>query len=197
MNSSSSNPVRAIIGLGNPGDKYQQTRHNAGFWFVDLVAQGYGGVFKADNRFHGLICRIVVEGQECWLLKPGTFMNRSGQSVSSFCHYYKIPPGEILVAHDELDLAPGVMRLKWGGGHAGHNGLRDIIKALNEREFWRLRVGIGHPGDSGQVVDYVLNRPSRDEGKAIGEVLIDAVRLVPEILTGELQKAMHKLHTGR
>lgn len=124
-------------------------------------------------------------------------MNRSGQSVSSFCHYYKIPPGEILVAHDELDLAPGVMRLKWGGGHAGHNGLRDIIKALNEREFWRLRVGIGHPGDSGQVVDYVLNRPSRDEGKAIGEVLIDAVRLVPEILTGELQKAMHKLHTGR
>lgn len=189
-------PIRLIVGLGNPGADYAATRHNAGFWFVDRLAERYGGVFRSDAKFHGAVCRVVVDGRECWLLKPSTFMNRSGQSVSAFSRYYKIDQGEMLVAHDELDMAPGVVRLKRGGGHAGHNGLRDIIKAAGGREFWRLRIGIDHPGDARQVVNYVLGRPSRQDEEAIIRGLDDAERVLPDLVAGEYQKAMNRLHGG-
>ncbi|MCW8905910.1 MAG: aminoacyl-tRNA hydrolase [Sedimenticola sp.] len=196
MSSQSDQPVRLIVGLGNPGADYAATRHNAGFWFVGRLAERYGGVFRSDAKFHGEVCRVVVDGRECWLLKPSTFMNRSGQSVSAFARYYKIDQGEMLVAHDELDMAPGVVRLKRGGGHAGHNGLRDIIKAMGGPEFWRLRIGIDHPGDARQVVNYVLGRPSKEDEEAIVRGLDDAERVLPELVAGEYQKAMNRLHGG-
>jgi len=196
MSSPAERPVRLIVGLGNPGTDYAATRHNAGFWFVDRVADCHGGVFRSDAKFHGQVCRVVVGGRECWLLKPSTYMNRSGQSVSAVARYYKIDPAEMLVAHDELDMAPGVVRLKRGGGHAGHNGLRDIIKALGGPDFWRLRIGIDHPGDARQVVNYVLGRPSKQDEEAIVRGLDDAERVLPELVAGEYQKAMNRLHSG-
>ncbi|HHH39113.1 MAG TPA: aminoacyl-tRNA hydrolase [Sedimenticola sp.] len=186
--------MKLIAGLGNPGPRYQDTRHNAGFWFVDLLARRHGGNFRRETRFHGESCRIRAHGRECWLLKPDTFMNRSGQSVSSLARYFRIPPEEILVAHDELDLPAGAVRLKKGGGHAGHNGLRDIMAALGSREFWRLRIGIDRPADSRQVVDYVLGRPSRRDAEAIEAVLEAAADALPEILEGKFQRAMNRLH---
>jgi len=191
-----SQSIRLIAGLGNPGLQYQQTRHNAGFWFVDSIARRYAGCFRVDAKFHGEICRVRVAGQACWLLKPGTFMNRSGQSVSSLASYYKIPLQQILVVHDELDLPAGSIRLKQGGGHGGHNGLRDIISATGERDFWRLRVGIGHPGDSRRVVDYVLGRPSRDDERLIRDALSRAEALLPEIIDGGFQRVMNQLHSA-
>ncbi len=186
--------MRLIVGLGNPGPQYEGTRHNAGFWFVDLLARRHDGVFRSEPRFHAQTCRIRVGGQACWLLKPITFMNRSGQSVSSLARYFRIPPEEILVAHDELDLPAGTVRLKKGGGPAGHNGLRDIISALGSREFWRLRIGIDRPADSRQVVDYVLGRPSRADDEAIDDAIDQGEGVVPEILAGEFQRAMNRLH---
>lgn len=188
--------TRLIAGLGNPGLQYQHTRHNAGYQFVDLLAERQGATFRGDPRFHGEVCRIRGRGQDCWLLKPTTYMNRSGQSVSSLARYYKISLQEILVAHDELDLPAGAVRLKQGGGHAGHNGLRDIVSALNGRDFWRLRLGIDRPADSRQVVDYVLGRPSRQEAAAIAQAAAAAADLLPEILQGEFQRAMHRLHSA-
>ena len=187
--------IRLIVGLGNPGSQYEETRHNAGFWFVDLLARRHGGVFKNESKFHGQCCRIGVAGRECWLLRPTTFMNRSGQSVSSLANYFKIPLEQILVAHDELDLQPGVLRLKQGGGHAGHNGLRDIMSAMGGRDFWRLRIGIDHPGNARQVVDYVLGRPSRQDADAIGDALDEGERALENILDGEFQRAMNRLHS--
>lgn len=187
--------IRLIVGLGNPGGQYEETRHNAGFWFVDLLARRHGGVFKSESKFHGQSCRINVAGRECWLLKPTTFMNRSGQSVSSLANYFKIPLEQILVAHDELDLPPGVLRLKQGGGHAGHNGLRDIMSAMGGRDFWRLRIGIDHPGNAKQVVNYVLGRPSRQDADAIGDALDEGERALENILDGEFQRAMNRLHS--
>jgi len=196
MNAPVNKPIKLIVGLGNPGAEYDDTRHNAGFWFVDLLAQRHGAAFKAETKFHGQACRIRFGHHECWLLKPATFMNRSGQSVSSLAKYYKIDPAEILVAHDELDMPPGVARLKFAGGHGGHNGLRDIIKALGMKEFWRLRVGIDHPGDAKQVVNYVLGRPSQGDVSEIAGALDDAERVLVELLTGEFQKAMNRLHVS-
>lgn len=196
MSAAASKPIKLIVGLGNPGSEYDDTRHNAGFWFVDLLANRHGSLFKSDPKFHGQVCRIRFGSRECWLLKPSTFMNRSGQSVSSLAKYYKIEQDEILVAHDELDMPPGVGRLKWGGGHGGHNGLRDIIKALGGKEFWRLRIGIDHPGDARQVVNYVLGKPSRDDASAIADILDDAERVLSELLDGEFQKAMNRLHAS-
>ncbi len=186
--------IGLIVGLGNPGGQYEDTRHNAGFWFADLLARRFGGSFRREPRFHGGVCRIRVAGRECWLLKPSTFMNRSGQSVSSLARYYKIPPENVLVAHDELDLPTGALRLKRGGGHAGHNGLRDIMSAMGG-DFYRLRVGIDHPGDRNRVSDYVLSRPSRDDHDAICAGLEKAVDAIPLIVAGEFQKAMHILHS--
>ncbi|AKH21352.1 aminoacyl-tRNA hydrolase [Sedimenticola thiotaurini] len=196
MSSHPTQSIRLIVGLGNPGADYAATRHNAGFWWVDRLAERYGGSFRSESKFHGQVCRIQVDGRECWLLKPGTFMNRSGQSVSSLAKYYKIGLDEILVAHDELDLSPGVVRLKFGGGHAGHNGLRDIISAMGGRDFWRLRIGIDHPGNAREVVNYVLGRPSRQDGEAIERALDGAERVLPELLQGRFQLAMNAMHSG-
>ncbi|WP_428608439.1 aminoacyl-tRNA hydrolase [Sedimenticola sp.] len=195
MSNQSTQPIRLIVGLGNPGTDYALTRHNAGFWFVDLLAERHGGTFKSDSKFHGQVCRILIGGRECWLLKPTAFMNRSGQSVSSLAKYYKIGLEEMLVAHDELDMAPGVVRLKFGGGHAGHNGLRDIVSAMGGREFWRLRIGIDHPGSAREVVNYVLGRPSKQDAESIAGALEDGERVLPDLLEGQFQKAMHLLHS--
>ncbi len=188
--------VRLIAGLGNPGSQYLATRHNTGFWFVDHLARIHGGTFKTESRFHGQVCRIEAAGAECWLLKPATFMNRSGLAVSALVRYFKLAPEEILVAHDELDLPPGVVRFKLGGGHAGHNGLRDIMSALGGGGFCRLRIGIGHPGDREQVVDYVLSRPSREDEGAIQAGLEAAAEALPQMLCGEFQRVMNSLHAG-
>ena len=187
-------PVRYLVGLGNPGPRYEATRHNAGFWFVDELARRSGAVFRSEAKFYGETCRITLGGRDCLLLKPSTFMNRSGQSVSALAKFYKADPNEILVVHDELDMEPGVARLKMGGGHGGHHGLRDIGSALNSKEFLRLRVGIGHPGHRDAVVDYVLARPSRADRERIVEALARAERVMPEVLAGNLQKAMNLLH---
>jgi len=186
--------IRAIVGLGNPGSDYEETRHNAGFWLVDRLAREYGGDFRSEAKLHGAACRISVQGRECWLLKPATFMNRSGQAVSALLNYYKIAPTELLVAHDELDLQPGVLRLKQGGGHAGHNGLRDIIAALGMSDFWRLRLGIGHPGHAREVIAYVLKRPALAEREGIDNAIDATAKVIPQILGGDLAKVMNTLH---
>lgn len=193
----SSPPIKLIVGLGNPGGEYAQTRHNAGFWFVDLLAARQNAQFKNESRHRGMTCRLILHGRECRLLKPTTFMNRSGQAVSSLAHYFKIAPQEILVAHDELDLPAGSLRLKSGGGHAGHNGLRDIMSALGSRDFLRLRIGIDHPDDRRAVVDYVLGRPSKADREAIEQALEEAADCLEEIVEGHLQQVMNRLHTRR
>lgn len=189
--------IRLIVGLGNPGAQYEGTRHNVGFWFVDGLAARNDGVFRLESKFHGLLCRMRLGAADVWLLKPSTFMNRSGQSVAAVARYFEVMPEEMLVAHDELDLPVGTVRLKQGGGHAGHNGLRDIISLLGSRDFWRLRIGIHHPGDRQQVVNYVLNRPSREEEGGIVDALDEAERCLPDLLDGSFQKAMNRLHGGR
>ncbi len=188
--------VKLIVGLGNPGPEYTGTRHNAGFWFIDRLAAHWHAPLRREARFFGETARVRLPEGEVWLLKPATFMNRSGQSVAALAHFYKIPPREILVAHDELDFEPGAARLKQGGGHGGHNGLRDIITRLgNQRDFLRLRLGIGHPGDSRQVTGYVLGRPPAGERAAIEQALDEAVAVMPLLLRGEFQQAMQSLHS--
>lgn len=189
--------IRLIVGLGNPGPQYESTRHNVGYWFVESVAARAGEQFRHEHKFHGLLCRLLISNLDLRLLKPTTFMNRSGQSLAAVTHYFDLAPEQVLVAHDELDLPVGSLRLKWAGGHAGHNGLRDIINALGTRDFWRLRIGIDHPGDRGQVVNYVLSRPSRDEEGRLRQALEEAETCVPDVMAGELQKAMNRLHTAR
>jgi len=159
--------IRLIVGLGNPGREYEATRHNAGFWWVDSLAASKGATLSSEKKFHGLAARLTFSGREVWLLEPQTFMNRSGQGVAALAHFYKIAPEEILVVHDELDLPPGTVRLKQGGGHGGHNGLKDIVTHLGTPNFWRLRLGIGHPGNREEVVNYVLNPPRREEQEEI------------------------------
>lgn len=199
MPSVMSPPIRLIVGLGNPGTEYAETRHNAGFWFADTLVRRFNVSFKQESKFHGQTCQVRTEGGECWLLKPTTFMNRSGQSVSSFTKYFRIALEEILVVHDELDLEAGVVRLKQGGGHAGHNGLRDIMSAMGGRDFWRLRLGISRPaGAAGQsVVNYVLGRPTRAEAANIEAAISDAGRIVGDLVAGDFQKAMHRMHSAR
>lgn len=189
--------IRLIAGLGNPGAKYEDTRHNAGFWFVDRVASRHGGALRNESKFHGHLARVCVSGFDVRLLQPMTFMNRSGQSLVAVARYFDIEPAEILVVHDELDLPPGQVRVKQGGGHAGHNGLRDIMSALGSKDFWRLRVGIDHPGDRNRVVDYVLNRPGKDEFNAIEDCLDDAEAALPDMLAGKFNLAMNRLHSSR
>jgi PTH1 family peptidyl-tRNA hydrolase len=187
--------IALIVGLGNPGADYEATRHNAGFWFVEELARISGASFRADNKFHGEVAKVNLHGEAIWLLKPTTYMNRSGQSVSALARYYKLAPEQILVAHDELDFPAGQVKLKHGGGHAGHNGLRDIISALgNQKNFWRLRIGIDHPGNAKDVSDYVLARPSRADRDAIERAIDDAVRALPAMLEGDPEKAMRELH---
>lgn len=187
--------IRLIVGLGNPGLEYETTRHNAGFWWVERLAAARNVLFNAEKKFHGLAARLRLDGHEAWLLKPQTFMNRSGQAVGALAGFYRIAPEEILVVHDELDLPPGDARLKKGGGHGGHNGLKDIIAHLGTPDFWRLRIGIGHPGDKSQVVDFVLHAARREEQEQIDAALERSLSLLPQILAGDFPAAMLKLHT--
>ena len=187
--------IRLIVGLGNPGPEYAATRHNVGAWFVDALAAGQA--FKAEARFHGELCRLSRRGQDLRLLKPSTFMNHSGRSVAAVSRYFEIPPEQILIAHDELDLAVGTVRLKHGGGHAGHNGLRDTINLLGSRDFWRLRIGIDHPGDRTLVTGYVLGRPPRADAELIEDVLRDADAAIDDVMDGRFQVAMNRLHRSR
>jgi len=186
--------IDLIVGLGNPGSKYEQTRHNAGFWFVEEIARLKGAHFRPEAKFSGEVCKLVLEGRDVWLLKPDTFMNRSGLSVHKLASFYKIPVENILVAHDELDLEPGTARLKTAGGHGGHNGLRDIIAQMG-KEFHRLRLGIGHPGHRDQVSDFVLHRASKDEQISIDNSIDSALLVLPLLAEGSWEKAVHRLHS--
>jgi PTH1 family peptidyl-tRNA hydrolase len=186
-------PLRIIVGLGNPGPEHQVTRHNAGFWFVDVLAQRHGVEFRDYRKFSGETARISISGQDIVLSKPTTYMNRSGLSVRQLSDFYKIAPDEILVAHDELDLPVGSVRLKHGGGHGGHNGLRDTIAHVGDG-FWRLRLGIGHPGNKTEVIDYVLTRAPRAEEELILDAVNSAADCIPLILEQGAERAMTKLH---
>ncbi len=189
--------IGLIAGLGNPGADYAATRHNAGFWFVDALAAAHGASLRAEAKFHGELGRAAVGGRDVWLLKPTTFMNHSGQAVAAVARYYKLAPEQILVAHDDLDLPVGTARLKRGGGHGGHNGLRDVINHLGSRDFLRLRLGIHHPGDSKAVVDYVLGRPSAADREAIEDAIARALDVMPLVVSGDLERAMNRLHSAQ
>jgi PTH1 family peptidyl-tRNA hydrolase len=187
-------PVKLVVGLGNPGPEYEATRHNAGFWWVENLADAQRVRLRAQSRFFGRIGRLADDGNDCWLLLPTTYMNASGRAVQALAAFYKIVPDEILVVHDELDLPPGTARLKKGGGVAGHNGLKDVSARLGP-DFWRLRIGIGHPGDRDQVTDYVLHPPRQEEAELISNAVEQSLEVWPLIQTGEMEKAMHRLHT--
>ncbi len=187
--------IRLIVGLGNPGAQYADTRHNAGFWFVDEVARTTGATLRAEPRFHGLAARIMLEGHELWLLEPSTFMNRSGQSVAALARFYKIAPEQILIVHDEIDLPVGQVKLKYAGGHGGHNGLRDLHAHLGTPNYWRLRIGVGHPGSKDLVVDYVLHAPSRLDREKINVVIDEASHQLQDLLRGEAARVMNHLHS--
>jgi peptidyl-tRNA hydrolase, PTH1 family len=187
-------PLRIIVGLGNPGPEHQVTRHNAGFWFVDLLARRHGGEFRDYRKYSGETARINIADREIMLLKPTTYMNRSGLSIRQVSDFFKIAPEEILVAHDELDLPVGTVRLKQGGGHGGHNGLRDTIAHIGEA-FWRLRLGIGHPGNKAEVIDYVLTRASRAEEDLILESIGTTADVMPLLLEQGAERAMTRLHS--
>ena len=187
--------LRLIVGLGNPGADYVDTRHNAGFWLIDEIAADLGLSFRFEKRLNAEECKLKAQGRDLFLQKPQNFMNRSGQSVAALARYYKIAPEEILVIHDELDLSPGTNRIKQAGGHGGHNGLRDIINHLGSRDFFRIRVGIGHPGDSKQVINYVLHKPSLADKTAIEGANRDTLAVMPQLIEGRIDKAMQALHT--
>ena len=188
-------PLRLIVGLGNPGARYAHTRHNAGFWFVDELAARHGGTFRSETRHQGELARIRIGEADIWLFKPMSYMNRSGGPVRSVASFYKVEPASILVAYDELDFPPGTVRLKVGGSAGGHNGMRDVIAHIGA-DFWRLRIGIGHPGDKNKVLDYVLSRPSAEEENLIREAILAAADTVPVLLERGAQIAMNRLHSS-
>ena len=188
--------IRLIVGLGNIGAEYEATRHNAGFWLVDAFARDARAAFRSEKGFFGALAKVGG----AYLLKPSTYMNRSGQAVAALAGFYKILPEEILVAHDELDLPPGAIKVKQGGGHAGHNGLKDIQARLGTTDFWRLRIGIGHPREldlAQEVVDFVLHRPSREHQALIDEAIVRALEVLPQMVAGEIQTAIMQLHSKR
>ena len=187
--------VDIIVGLGNPGAEYANTRHNAGFWFVDEVARQFGGVFKSEKKFNGELARSVIHGRDVLLLKPTTFMNLSGQALQPLMNFYKVAIENVLVVHDDLDLPVGTIRLKQGGGHGGHNGLRDIIARCGGNNFQRLRIGIGHPGEKSKVTGHVLKKASDEDARVIEDGISRAMDELDLIVNGESQKAMHKLHS--
>jgi peptidyl-tRNA hydrolase, PTH1 family len=186
--------LKVIVGLGNPGPTYEHTRHNAGAWFIRLLGQ-QNTPLRFEAKFHGLYGRMSIEGNDCHLLIPGTFMNHSGQAVAAITRFFKIAATNVLVAHDELDLPVGTIRLKQNGGHGGHNGLRDIISHLGTPDFLRLRVGIGHPGDSSQVLNYVLGQPPKKDTEKIHDTLTAAMSILPYLVQGKVNQAMQQLHT--
>lgn len=190
--------IKLIVGLGNPGPQYSQTRHNAGAWYVNALANSFNAPLSLDTKFFGHIGRGNIDGHDCRLLVPNTFMNLSGKSVGAVATFYKIMPDEILVAHDELDIEPGTVKLKKSGGHGGHNGLRDIISSLaNNRDFYRLRIGIGHPGNKNQVTNYVLGKAAQNEQRAIDESIDEALRHTGNIINGQHDKVMQHMHGFR
>lgn len=189
------NCIQLIVGLANPGIEYANTRHNAGAWFIQNIAHDENAILRFEAKYHGLHALIHFDNHPCHLLVPTTFMNNSGRSVHACMNYHKISPASILIAHDDLDLPAGTIKLKLEGGDGGHNGLRDIIRHLNTKQFHRLRIGIGRPSHSKAAVDYVLNPPSKADREKINEALQKAIDALPLILIGEMQKAMQKLHT--
>jgi peptidyl-tRNA hydrolase, PTH1 family len=195
-----SHMIRLIVGLGNPGAKHESDRHNAGFWFIDRLASQHKQLLQPEKRFLGKAAKIRVEGQDIHLLTPDTYMNLSGESVGPLCRFHKITPQEVLVVHDELDIKPGMARLKQGGGNGGHNGLKDIQSHLSSPQFWRLRFGIGHPrdlpGDKAKmdVADYVLKKPSSEEQSKIDQAIDKALRTLPLFIKGDVQNAMQAIH---
>ncbi len=189
--------IKLLVGLGNPGPEYEDTRHNAGFWWLEAVARTLKVTLQAERSHFGRVARATVDGRTLWLLEPMTYMNRSGQAVGSLARFYKIAPDEVLVAHDELDLAPGELKLKKGGGHAGHNGLRDIHAQLGSSDYWRLRIGIGHPGDKSEVANWVLKKPAPDQREPLEQALDRALRALPDLLADRMDKATALLHTSK
>jgi len=193
-------PIRLIVGLGNPGPEYEQTRHNAGFWLVDNLANSLPGTrLQRDSRYNAMLAKTSITGKEVWLLEPLTFMNRSGQSVGALARFFKIAADEVLVVHDELDLMPGIARLKKGGSAGGHNGLKDITAALGTQDYWRLRLGIGHPRTLSlqqQVADFVLHRPRREDQELIEQAIEKSLQVMPQIVEGKFEAATMKLHTA-
>ncbi len=187
--------IQLIVGLGNPGTEYEKTRHNAGIWFVDQLLAGTRYQLKLEKKFKGFFSQAHLFEQECMILVPTTYMNNSGEAVSAIMNFYKIPIDALLIIHDELDLPPGTVRLKQGGGHGGHNGLQSIIHHLNSNDFLRLRIGIGHPGDKDQVSDFVLTKPTRDEKEKIDDSIVKAYQVMPDIISGNMHAAMQVLHT--
>ncbi|NML86878.1 aminoacyl-tRNA hydrolase [Polaromonas sp.] len=188
--------IKLFVGLGNPGPEYEATRHNAGFWWIDALSREMKAALSLDKNYFGQVARATINGQTVWLLKPLTFMNLSGKSVAALAHFFKIAPDEILVAHDELDIVAGQAKLKFGGSHAGHNGLRDIHAQLGSADYWRLRLGVGHPGVKSEVINWVLKKPSQEDRFAIEESIARALRAVPELLKGEMEKATMLIHTS-
>ncbi|MDN3648859.1 aminoacyl-tRNA hydrolase [Reinekea marina] len=188
--------IQLVVGLGNPGAQYENTRHNAGFDYIDALARKYGGSWKFESKYGAEICSVLINANKIWLIKPMSFMNRSGQAVGAFSNFYKIPVENILVAHDELDIEPGTARFKQGGGHGGHNGLRDIIAALaNNRNFYRLRLGIGHPGHAKEVADFVLSKAPVDDRISLERAYDCAIEQTELAFAGNWSKAMNNLHS--
>jgi PTH1 family peptidyl-tRNA hydrolase len=186
--------IRLLVGLGNPGPEYEATRHNAGFWWLDAVARKLGSSLSPQRSYFGLAAKASTAHGPVWLLQPMTYMNLSGKSVAALARFFKIEPREILVAHDELDLLPGQVKIKFGGGHAGHNGLRDIHAQLGSADYWRLRLGIGHPGVKAEVVDYVLRKPAPEQRELIEQTIARTIDALDLLLAGEMERAMMKVH---
>ncbi len=189
--------IKLFVGLGNPGPDYEATRHNAGFWWIDALARDLKVNLLPDRSYHGLVARTTINGQTVWLLEPQTFMNVSGKSVAALARFFKVAPEEILVAHDELDVVPGQVKLKFGGSHAGHNGLRDIHAQLGSADYWRLRIGIGHPGNKADVVHWVLKKPSLEHRHLVEEAIDRSLKAVPAMLEGDMNKATMLAHTSK
>ena len=187
--------IKLFVGLGNPGADYEATRHNAGFWWIDALAQQLGVRLVPDKSYQGLVARANINGETVWLLKPQTFMNLSGRSVAAIARFFKIAPDQILVVHDELDILPGLLKLKQGGSHAGHNGLRDIHDQLGSADYWRLRIGIGHPGVKSEVIHWVLQKPTQAQRQTIEDCIERSLATMPLLLAGEMGKATMALHT--
>jgi len=189
--------IKLFVGLGNPGNEYEATRHNAGFWWIDAVARELKTSLQPDKSYYGLVARVMVDGEPRWLLEPQTFMNASGKSVAALARFFKIQPSEILVVHDELDVVPGQAKLKQGGSHAGHNGLRDIHAQLGSPDYWRLRIGVGHPGVKEQVLHWVLKKPSPEHRVAIEETMDRCLKALPALMAGDMNKATMLIHTTK
>ncbi|GAB3651277.1 aminoacyl-tRNA hydrolase [Ramlibacter alkalitolerans] len=189
--------IKLFVGLGNPGPEYEATRHNAGFWWVDALARELKLNLVSERSYQARVARGNIHGQTVWLLEPQTFMNLSGRSVAGLARFYKIQPEEILVVHDELDVAPGQAKLKFGGSHAGHNGLRDIHAQLGTDDYWRLRIGIGHPGVKSEVINWVLKKPAPDQRTAMEECITRTLKAFPALLAGEMEKATLIVHTHK